>query len=49
MNIGGPIIGIRSEAGNVRRRDFINIAAVSFVGVGAASATILIGTLHHGI
>src|SRR3546814_20423019 len=33
------IVDTHAEAG-VRRRDFINIAAVSFVGVGAATAVV---------
>ena len=31
---------LRSEDGGVRRRDFINVAAVSFAGVGAAAVVL---------
>ncbi len=40
MSIISPAIGDSSGADSVRRRDFINIAAVSFAGVGAVAVTI---------
>jgi ubiquinol-cytochrome c reductase iron-sulfur subunit len=35
---GGPAGESGTEEGGVRRRDFLNVAAVSFAGVGAAAA-----------
>jgi ubiquinol-cytochrome c reductase iron-sulfur subunit len=44
---GGPAIAPLPDTPSVRRRDFINVAAVSFAGVGAVAATLpLIATMN---